>query len=196
MAKEKNKKDTEDRLGVGKKVRQLRAAHDISLQRLAEETSMSYSYLSGLENGRHSITLTNLQRLAAYFEVDLVYFLQQQTKPVRLFDVASTDGLITEDGLRFDLITRKEYQHLQVTVVTIPYPDESERHVHKHLPGNELIYVIQGGIKIMVESEIYTVSEGQGVLFASDAEHVIYGDGQAATLLLVSAPPYNRGDNK
>jgi len=38
---------------------------------------MSYSYLSGLENGRHSITLTNLQRLAAYFGVDLVFFLQK-----------------------------------------------------------------------------------------------------------------------
>jgi len=62
-----NKASSDSSIQVGKKIRRLRLARGISLQKLAEETHMSYSYLSGLENGRHSITLTNLQRLAAYW---------------------------------------------------------------------------------------------------------------------------------
>lgn len=193
--KEKTSKNQADdgSIQVGAKIRHLRAARDISLQKLAEGTQMSYSYLSGLENGRHSITLTNLQRLAAFFEVDLVYFLQKSNKPVSVFDVASNEGLITEEGMRFNLVSNDAFHYLQVTVVTIPYPDVSERRIHKHLNGNELIYVIEGAVKVMVEDEIFSVTAGQGLVFASDAEHLIHGDGQPATVLLVSAPPYNRG---
>jgi transcriptional regulator with XRE-family HTH domain len=188
-----NKASSDSSIQVGKKIRRLRLARGISLQKLAEETHMSYSYLSGLENGRHSITLTNLQRLAAYFGVDLVFFLQKSNKPVCVFDVSSEEGLLTDEGTRFHLVSSDDFHYLQVTVVSIPYPDDSERRVHKHMSGNELIYVISGAVVIVVEDKTYSVAEGQGIIFASDAEHVVYGDGQAAKVLLITAPPYNRG---
>ena len=61
---------------VGKRLRSLRKIRGISLQQMAAETGMSYSYLSGLENGKHSVSITNLQRIASFFGVDMVYFLQ------------------------------------------------------------------------------------------------------------------------
>ena len=42
---------------------------------------MSYSYLSGLENGKHSVSITNLQRIAKVFGVDMVYFLMPGAVP-------------------------------------------------------------------------------------------------------------------
>ena len=56
---------------VGKKIRALRKIRGISLQQMANDTGMSYSYLSGLENGKHSVSITNLQRVATFFDVDM-----------------------------------------------------------------------------------------------------------------------------
>ena len=67
---------TNSDIEVGKRIRSLRKIRGISLQQMAAETGMSYSYLSGLENGKHSVSITNLQRLASFFGVDMVYFLQ------------------------------------------------------------------------------------------------------------------------
>ncbi|MEG1745381.1 MAG: helix-turn-helix transcriptional regulator [Ruthenibacterium sp.] len=71
-----NTKDAQA-VSVGMKIRSLRKIRGISLQQLAEEMSMSYSFLSGLENGKHSISLTNLQRFASYFDVDMIYFYRR-----------------------------------------------------------------------------------------------------------------------
>ena len=38
---------------VGAKIRALRRIRGLSLQQMSQETGMSYSYLSGLENGKH-----------------------------------------------------------------------------------------------------------------------------------------------
>ena len=57
---------------VGAKIRALRRIRGLSLQQMSQETGMSYSYLSGLENSKHSVSITNLQRIAKYFGVDMV----------------------------------------------------------------------------------------------------------------------------
>jgi transcriptional regulator with XRE-family HTH domain len=48
------------------------------LVELSRATGMGYSFLSGLENDKHSITIANLQKIANFFGVNLVYFLQQE----------------------------------------------------------------------------------------------------------------------
>ena len=46
---------------------------------------MSYSYLSGLENSKHSVSITNLQRIAKYFGVDQMYFLMPSGAVPKVF---------------------------------------------------------------------------------------------------------------
>ena len=53
--------DMSNDIEIGKKLRALRKIRGISLQQMARETGMSYSYLSGLENGKHSVSITNLR---------------------------------------------------------------------------------------------------------------------------------------
>ena len=70
---------------VGAKIRALRRIRGLSLQQMSQETGMSYSYLSGLENGKHSVSITNLQRIAKYFGVDMVYFLMPSGAVPKVF---------------------------------------------------------------------------------------------------------------
>ena len=51
-----------DNLNIGMRIRKLRKIRGITLEKLAQETGMGYSYLSELENNKHSISINNLVR--------------------------------------------------------------------------------------------------------------------------------------
>ena len=178
---------------VGKKIRALRKIRSISLQQMANETGMSYSYLSGLENGKHSVSIANLQRLASFFEVDMVYFLQPSgpvPKLMRKQDLFEESSAFNDVFYR--VMTPADTSHLQVSYVQMPANAPTERRIHKHGKGQELILTISGCVWVMVEGERYKVEAGDSILFEADREHLIYTEEASATFVIISSPPYGQ----
>ena len=184
--------DSKDGINVGSKLRSLRKIRDISLQQLAEETGMSYSYLSGLENEKYSISIVNLQRLARYFNVDLIQFLDTRDVDTILVRKGEEQDHMTADGIAYNVITSNQGKNLQVSQVTLPPNAPAERNIHKHSKGQELIIAQEGEVIVMVESSRYQLHEGDLVLFDSDVEHCIFTEEIGAKILIVSSPPYGR----
>lgn len=184
--------DSKDGINVGSKLRSLRKIRDISLQQLAEETGMSYSYLSGLENEKYSISIVNLQRLARYFNVDLIQFLDTRDVDTVLVRKGEEQDHMTADGIFYNVITSNQGKNLQISQVTLPPNAPSERNIHKHNKGQELIIAQEGEVIVMVESSRYQLREGDLVLFDSDVEHCIFTEEIGAKILIVSSPPYGR----
>lgn len=184
--------ENKDGINVGQKLRNLRKIRDISLQQLAEETGMSYSYLSGLENEKYSISIVNLQRLARYFNVDLIQFLDTRDVDTILVRKGDEQNHIAADGIVYNVIASNQGKNLQVSQVTLPPNAPSERNIHKHSKGQELIVAMEGEVIVMVESSRYQLHEGDLVIFDSDVEHCIFTEETGAKILIVSSPPYGR----
>ena len=178
---------------VGKRIRALRKNRGISLQQMANDTGMSYSYLSGLENGKHSVSITNLQRVANFFNVDMVYFLQPGGPVPRL--IRKEDLLQDNSGVEdiyYRVMTPPESSHLQISYVQMPPNAPTERRIHKHGRGQELVMVMDGAVVVMVEGERYTVERGDSLLFEADVEHLIFTEDRPAAFAIVSSPPYGQ----
>ncbi len=184
--------ESRDGINVGQKLRSLRKIRDISLQQLAEETGMSYSYLSGLENEKYSISIVNLQRLARYFGVDLIHFLDTRDTETVLVRKSDGQNHLTADGIAFNVITSREGKNLQVSQVTLPPNAPAERNIHKHAEGQEMIITLEGSVVVMVESNRYQLGQGDLVIFDSDVEHCIFTEDAGAKILIVSSPPNGR----
>ena len=183
----------EQTINVGQKLRGLRKIRGISLRQLSEETGMSYSYLSGLENDKHSISVNTLQRLAGYFGVDLWHFLDTSAPQPVLIKQGEGNVTLTEDGISFNLITSEDADRLQVTFVDLPANTPTERHIHKHPRGEEFITVLEGEIVFLIEDQRYVMHKGDSVFFAAEREHAIFTENRAARIILVSSPPNGRG---
>ena len=178
---------------VGKKLRALRKIRGISLQQMARETGMSYSYLSGLENGKHSVSITNLQRIAGFFQVDMIYFLQPCGPVPRVIRRSDTfDQSSTYEDISYRVMTPADSSHLQVSYVYMPPHSPSERKIHKHGKGQELVLVLSGVVCVMVEDERYRLELGDSILFEADIEHLIYTEEQPSTFVIISSPPYGQ----
>jgi len=179
----------EQEANVGAKIRALRKIRGISLQKMAREMNMSYSFLSGLENGKHSISLTNLQRFATYFSVDMVYFLKVRRGATRLVRGSEAFTVNTSDGVAFNVVSPDESRYLQVSYVSLPANPQNERHVHRNRKGQELITVLEGSLCVMVEEEHYVLNAGDSVVFESEVEHLIYTEASPAKFIIVTSPP-------
>lgn len=180
-----------EEINVGSKLKRLRTLRKISLTRIAEETGMSYSYLSGLENNKHSISIANLQRLSEYFQVDLIYFLKTTGDHDSVYIPAGQSRkTVTEDNVNFSFIVNRKDSRLQVTLVEMPKDSPSERHIHHHREGEEFISLLSGQLHVIVGDEEYVMDAGDAVLFRSEVDHVIYTKDQPAKFLLVVTPPY------
>ena len=178
---------------VGKRIRALRKNRGISLQQMANDTGMSYSYLSGLENGKHSVSITNLQRVANFFNVDMVYFLQPGGPVPRL--LRKEDLLRNNSGVEdiyYRVMTPPESSHLQISYIQMPPNAPTERRIHKHGRGQELVMVMEGAVVVMVEGERYLVERGDSLLFEADVEHLIFTEDRPAAFAIVSSPPYGQ----
>ena len=184
---------TAEKIEIGRKLRKLRKIRQISLTKLAEETGMSYSYLSGLENEKHSISISNLQRLAEYFDIDLINFLNSNNEDEAVFiGKEIRECKVTDDGVSFKVITSDRAKRLQVTLVYLPPDSPVERKVHKHGEGEEFITVLEGKLFVMVGEDKYELKEGDSVFFNSDLEHVMYTEDKGAKFFLIVSPPYGR----
>jgi len=182
------------KLDIGGRLRKLRKVREITLEKVAEDTGMSYSFLSALENNKHSISLDNLQKLAEYFQVDMVYFLEESNGENSVIRKGERPTLKTDDGIVFQTVTAGLSENMQLTFVSIPpnTPDKNSRLVHAHSKGDELITVTKGEVTVIVEERKYLLKEGDTVIFPAEKEHVIYAGNKGGEIILIGAPPYGR----
>jgi transcriptional regulator with XRE-family HTH domain len=180
-------------VSVGSRIRALRKIRGVSLQQMSQETGMSYSYLSGLENDKHSVSITNLQRVANFFSVDMVYFLMPSGHISRVFRKKELfDQSDKYENIIYRVVTPEDSTNLQVSYVHMNSHEPSERNIHKHGKGQEMILVLEGCVHVMIEEERYIVEQGDSIFFEADVEHLIYTEDETATFVIISSPPYGQ----
>jgi len=182
-----------DKIKIGQKLKNLRKMKNITLTKLANDTGMSYSFLSGLENDKHSITITTLQRLSDYFDVDLIYFILDNAEAdVYILRNNDNNPTETEDGTMFRVLNPSTSKNLQVSHIYVPPYTPDYRRIHNHKEGEEFIWVMEGTLCLMVGSNIYKLKAGDSIFFNSSAEHAIYTENSHARFFLIVSPPYGK----
>lgn len=188
------KRENHTEIEIGKKIRALRKIRGISLQKLSKEVGMSYSYLSNLENGKHSVSISNLQRMARFFGVDMIYFIQSDRPAPKVFrreDLFGDDDNYYEDII-YRVITSEDNPHLQASYIYMPPNKPDENNIHKHGIGQEMVISLSGCVWVMVGESVYQLKEGACILFDADSEHMIYTEEEPASFIIVSSPPYSQ----
>lgn len=82
-----------EREEIGRRMKALRKAKDISIQKLAASVSMSPGYLSEVERGHSAVSGEKLARLAAELGVSADYLLSGRGEPVEGAGVQIPQGL-------------------------------------------------------------------------------------------------------
>ena len=90
---------------TGERLRELRKEKRKTLREVSEETTISNSNLSEIENGVHGCTADTLSILANYYGVSVDYLLCKTNNPnATIIQVASMDGFVT--NVEYELLDK------------------------------------------------------------------------------------------
>lgn len=179
---------------LGRRLRELRSARALSLGELAEQSGVTSSFLSQLENGKKSCSLMTLHRLTAVLHAPLA----------ELFDpgpgapASAPCPVVRRDSrtpLRLPGIRQKLYLlatgqdlSLEPLLNVLPPGVSTADHPAAHA-GEEWFYVLRGQIELTLDQVAYLLGPGDSVGFASTEPHRVVNIGKEdAELIWVNTP--------
>ncbi|MEW6263909.1 MAG: XRE family transcriptional regulator [Thermodesulfobacteriota bacterium] len=175
------------------KVKNLRSAKGYSLNQLSKRSGLTKGYLSKIENGVSTPTLTTLHKLAAALGVDSTYFLtgndlgQANSKIVyvRKDQRKEIHTDIEEIGIkkRWPLADQKLGRNMDPYIIEIP-PDHCQIY---QFEGEEFHYILEGKVEFIYGGERYLFEEGDCVYIDGDVPYTgrSLGEKPAKTITII-----------
>jgi len=164
-------------LFIAERIKGLREISGTSAETLAKELELSVELLLQYESGSSDIPIGFLSKLARKYGVELSALLSGENPRLHVYCVVRKDK-----GLGIE--RRKQYKHESLAfnfadkkaepfMVTIePRPDDVPMDFNFH-PGQEFNYVIEGTMKIIIDSHEIILNEGDSVYYDSGYKHAM-----------------------
>ncbi len=174
---------------IGAGLRRLRRARGLSLVDLAARTNLSIGFLSQIERGLSSPTLRVLVGMADAFGVGLADLFPNgappQGQPATIVRGADRSELqLWRSGIRKHLLTPlSESSKLNLYMVELEPGASTGDEPYTH-QGEEAGLVMQGAMLLKVESESWTLLEGDSFRFLSSRPHCFANAAEGETRVL------------
>jgi transcriptional regulator with XRE-family HTH domain len=157
---------------LGPRLRELRRSRRLTLEAVAGDTGLTVSYLSQIENGAATPSLTALGLIAAGLGADLATFFPdgaaEESRVIRAGD---------PDRFRIAPNSREEYALLAGRVHGGDFTALLARHFpgapvlrYRH-GGEEYALVLEGALRFDVDGDVHTVDAGGWIHYASHPAH-------------------------
>ena len=179
---------------IGYRLRHARRKQGLLMKEVAERVGCSDSLISKIERGHATPSLRVLHTIAAVLNINIA----------SLFDTSTDEQVVRRNGERplIHLESRTgggsiDLEHLA------PHHEQSQLEAHIHIvqpgaesdgeithAGEEIGYVLEGTIELMVDEKPYILNPGDSFYFRSELAHRYRNPSDTvAKLLWVNTPP-------
>lgn len=177
---------------VGKKLKAIRLKNDMTIQDLASQSKVSSNMISRIERGLTIPSVEILMKLAAVFDKSINYFVEEvsTTHEIVFSSPGGRDTTVydDEDNMHTESFTSglRDPQFMSF-LCTVP-PGGTSGMKHMHHPGDELIVLVEGRLKVTIASEEHLLSAGDSLSFKSHLPHrwENVGEGDARVIWTLS----------
>jgi transcriptional regulator with XRE-family HTH domain len=160
--------------GIGEKIRLLRQAQGLSLEKLADRSGVSSAAIHKIERNAMVPTITTLMKLARALDRSVSYLVEEEPDEppaAVLVPAKSRETLFaSRQGVRMENIAGP-FGHFAVAgaLVTIDPGQDSGRAALAH-PGEELVYLLSGSLEFEIDGT-YDVRQGDSLHLRTDRPH-------------------------
>ncbi len=158
---------------IGRKLKELRRSMGMTTKRLTEETGLSASLISRIENGLVMPSVPSLEMLSNVLKTDIGYFFQKNEAQEY---VVSRDGSrsvgTTQRGYRAELLTEgMEDRFMEPVIMTLKGKDrEKEVPLATH-EGQEFSYVLEGKVEVTLGMKKHILRKGDAAYWKGSIPH-------------------------
>ncbi|MBI5839424.1 MAG: helix-turn-helix domain-containing protein [Chloroflexi bacterium] len=180
---------------VGGRLRELRESRGISMRTLATRSGLSANALSMIERGKTSPSVSTLYKLAdalgvaitAFFgpesDKKQVIFLKADERPRMNFSRGMFEGLGGENFIG----------RVMPFLLTLEGGSSSGPHDMVHT-GHEFVFCLRGQLEYKVEREVFLLTSGDSLLFASQLKHRWRNTGNTVANALIIISGFAEGE--
>jgi transcriptional regulator with XRE-family HTH domain len=165
---------------IGPTIRSLRLERGLSLRDLGRATGFSISFLSLVERGRSSISLTSLHTVAVALGVTMNTFFPQQQELPEAAHVNRRRGdtrLPIRGAHAYRLLAASGFDRaLEPLLVTIAPGEEADPRDDYAHEGEEFAYVLSGELVFAVDGVEHTLEAGDSIHYRSTVPHMVRND--------------------
>jgi transcriptional regulator with XRE-family HTH domain len=179
---------------VGKKLKAIRLKSDMTIQGLATSSRVSSNMISRIERGLTIPSVEILMKLANVFDKSINYFVEEVTTTHEIVHTVplQRDTTVYEDErnmLTESLTSGLRDPQFMSFLCTIPKGGMSGEQNMYH-PGDELIYLLEGNLKVTIGPETYLLKSGDSLTFKSHLPHRWINIGDAAARVIWTLSPF------
>jgi transcriptional regulator with XRE-family HTH domain len=161
----------EERIKMGKKIRNIRTSKGLSLAQVAEKISKTTSYLSQVERGLAEPSITALREISKALDVPMFYFLMDNKKNRCIVRKDERETLnFPGSHSTFELLTPDLNHEMEVIRIELE-PGASTYDEPSSHKGEEFILVLNGKMEIQIDSEFHVLNEGDSIYFLGSIPH-------------------------
>ena len=175
-------------LRPGQRFRRLRSRRGLSLAEVARATKVSVGFLSALERGQMSSSISTLRRIARFYRTNILSLFETAAENPRLVRPGQRKVLETSPGVRMELLAWGQTAMEPHLFRIKPGGGSGESYSHE---GEEFLHILRGDFEIWLDNkEHYRLKPGDSLYFESSTPHRWKNPGRSETWLLwVNTPP-------
>jgi len=180
-------------LNLGQKIKTLRQRKGMSLQQMAEKTSLSEPLLSQIESEVVAPPVATLLKISKTLNVNIGYFFQEEESGKRAVIVRKNERKqvfrrIHEDPTKVgyyyeSLAYPKADKHMEPFHVQFEVKNKEDMLFFNH-KGEEFVFILEGQVEFSYEDEIFTLNPGDSLYFDSNFPHAFRAAGKKNALAI------------
>lgn len=163
---------------IGKNIKELRSNLGLTLDTLAQKTGFTKGYLSKVENSDKAPPVSTLIRVAQVLNVSISKLLGENDNHCSISLVKKEERQhLARNGALFGysyqtlahpFVDKKVQPYVLIIPPTTKKPRKSGFFQHE---GEEMLFILEGSLKIYIGNEVYIVDEGDCLYFDSSIPH-------------------------
>ena len=174
---------------IGKKVKALRLASDLTQEELADRARLTKGFISQLENDQTSISVDSLADILEALGVSLSEFFGESADAKVVFSPSERVAVEGYGVHKFELLVPGSTNNMMDPILLELKPGEKTEARGPHA-GEQLGYVLSGTATLKIERKTYKVPSRHCFYFESDRTYQIINNGSVVVKLLwVITPP-------
>jgi transcriptional regulator with XRE-family HTH domain len=177
--------------GIGQRLRHERVKRGFTLEKLAERTGLSRSYLSNVERDVNSPTINTLRTIVEALGTTLSRLFQAADRERRIVTRPGQRVELTRSGVEGVTYTLLNPQHggsLEMMMLEVAPGASSGERPHSHA-GEEAGFLLSGVLEYWVDGVRYDLEPGDCLSFDSTAPHRYRNPGEVPAVCVWSQTP-------
>lgn len=175
---------------LGERIRVARRSLGKTLEEVAQKADVTRSFLSQVERGVASPSLTTLRRIA--WELGIPVFLLLADESRARNAVVKKDRrqnlILPNSSIAYQLLSPDLNRKIEMIITTLTAGGASCDHPLAH-PGEECAYLLRGCVRVTVGEEVFELEEGDTVYFDATLPHRIVNFGAETSEILSAITP-------